>query len=70
MKKKMSKMLAIAFAGAMLIGVVCVLCSGEEPSLAAGNVIFEKVLTEENFYDYEIRTGEHGEQYALIKGIN
>ena len=51
MKKKMSKMLAIAFAGAMLIGVVCVLCSGEEPSLAAGNVIFEKVLTEENFYD-------------------
>ena len=30
---------------------------------------FEEALTEEKFYDYEIRTGEQGEQYALLKGI-
>lgn len=29
----------------------------------------EEALTEEEFYDYEIRTGEKGEQYALLKGI-
>ena len=30
---------------------------------------FEECLTGEKFFDYELRTGEQGEQYAVIKGI-
>lgn len=30
---------------------------------------FEESLTEEKFFDYELRTGNQGERYAVIKGI-